>query len=632
MGSIVHPRATGWPAWLVAFALVGGCTLTGASPEPLRVVRTYPVDGTTDATTDTPVAVVFSRAVDDGTVTAADLRIEGVPASFRAECESAILEPTAPLAPDTTYVVHVVNAVPDAMFSFTTGARVEVLAACDAGAFAVLSDGSLWAWGTNVSGQLGIAAANSRVPMRVGLDDRWSTVSAGGGHTLGLTRTGELWAWGQNDQGQLGTGATSTTPEASPVRIGTRTDWHAIAAGGLHSLALRDDGTLWAWGRNLDGQLGVDGATRDPSPEPRQVAVGQTFVAIAAGSLHSLALRTDGTLWAWGYDYDHQLGLPSSGSVPIQPLPVQVGTASDWSAVIAGPNHTFGFRTDGALWAWGNNVAGQLGNGLHDSAIYPGTPPFQLVTPVAFRTLSSSGHTLGIGVDGGLYVWGSNRTGQLGMPDVPEVLTPTRLGTRADWEQVAVGHMTSYAVRADGTVWQWGESPIDVCCVPTPALTQVFFGGGAHARPPAVVSATAGASSLTVTWSEWLEDASYEIVLTASDGSPARTIDCAMTPQAIDHLSPGVTYTAAVRAHTFRGEHVDVGSASARVGQVGPPPELCAPYARDFCTLGGPGTINYYVPRACTCWPGTIDEGDAVLDELCGLSGSGYGCKTCTCR
>ncbi len=150
--------------------------------------------------------------------------------------------------------------------------------------------------------------------------------------------------------------------------------FQSIAAGNWHTVAIQADGSLWAWGRNDVGQLGI-GPTADQS-SPVQVGTGQNWRAVAAGDQHTVAVKTDGTLWAWGYNGWGQLGI---GSYTTTNQPVQVGTDQDWRSVAAGGDHTVALKTDGSLWTWGWNQFGQVGNGTTKTQYSP-TPiwPAQL--------------------------------------------------------------------------------------------------------------------------------------------------------------------------------------------------------------------------------------------------------------
>ncbi|MCR5890446.1 hypothetical protein LRS06_22215 [Hymenobacter sp. J193] len=216
---------------------------------------------------------------------------------------------------------------------------------------AVRTDGTLWTWGD------GITTDQRYTPVQVGTATTWKSVAAGRLHSVAVRTDGTLWAWGDNRQGQLGDG--TTTLRTVPVQVGTDTNWQSVAAGNNHTLAVRKDGTLWAWGNNERGQLG-GGTTTEYRNSPVQVGTATTWKSVAAGNDYSVAVRTNGTLWAWGSNERGQLG---DGTFTNRSVPVQVGTATTWAGVEAGYLHNVALRTDGTLWAWGNNADGQLGDG-----------------------------------------------------------------------------------------------------------------------------------------------------------------------------------------------------------------------------------------------------------------------------
>ncbi len=233
---------------------------------------------------------------------------------------------------------------------------------------AIRSDTSLWCWGRNGYGQLGDGTLEDRpAPTRVGDQTGWSAVATGPSFSCAI-RAGTLWCWGAGGSGSLGNAGNAMLP----LQVGTDSDWAAVAASAAavelaagHACALKTGGTLWCWGLNAGGQLGVGSNTGQTcqldscSSAPLQVA-GADWERVALGAYHTCATRTDGTLWCWGYDEEGELG----HGIPMQQwVPRQLGAATDWAHVDAGPLFTCAVRDDGTRWCWGLNDAHQLGDG-----------------------------------------------------------------------------------------------------------------------------------------------------------------------------------------------------------------------------------------------------------------------------
>jgi alpha-tubulin suppressor-like RCC1 family protein len=196
-----------------------------------------------------------------------------------------------------------------------------------------------WAWGYNIAGGLGDGTAVSKSsPVQVGALTDWSSVSADE-HSLAVKTDGTLWAWGKGVYGQLGDG--TTVNKSSPVQIGSLTNWSSVSGGEIHSLAVKTDGTAWAWGRDNKGQLG-HGTTVDKS-SPVQIGALTDWSSVSAGgNSHSVAVKTDGTAWAWGFGYAGMLG---NGTAVNKSSPVQIGSLTNWSSVSAGSFHSLAIKT-----------------------------------------------------------------------------------------------------------------------------------------------------------------------------------------------------------------------------------------------------------------------------------------------
>lgn len=279
----------------------------------------------------------------------------------------------------------------------------------------------------------------------------FSKISASNNFTTAIKTNGTLWAWGRNLSGQLGDG--TLTDRSTPVQIGTATNWQKIASGDLHSLAIKTDGTLWAWGNNQYGQLGNN--TTVSSTFPIQIGTATNWKNVSAGGLFSLALKTDDTLWAWGDNFYKQLGLGSL--VPGQLVPTQVGTDNDWYLISAGANHSLASKLSGPLYSWGSNSHGQLG--LFGSVGGVAPLPVMVSSTVPWKSISaSSSHSIALKDDNTLWSWGSNGFGELGNNSTTSSSTPIQIGTDTNWSIAKAGSNTSFAIKATATLWTWGRN------------------------------------------------------------------------------------------------------------------------------------------------------------------------------
>jgi alpha-tubulin suppressor-like RCC1 family protein len=335
---------------------------------------------------------------------------------------------------------------------------------------AVKTDGTLWGWGDNLAGQLGSSAfteANS--PTQIGTDTNWSAASIGGLTSYGLKSDGTLWVWGQTTTGnvfsptQVGTntnwiglpkGRAANNPTALQAD-GTR--WQFVSSftnaqplGSNDWAAVADDYGSGHWAITSDGTLWNGLSTFDTNG---------VWASISLGLYHALALRSDGTLWAWvagccSPAADGQLGLGSA-----QPYsPTRVGSDA-WAAVAAGLYHSVGIKSDGSLWWWGFN------NGFEPSGagFVRTNMPARIGTNTDWIAVSAGdAHTVALRADGTVWTFGYNEMGKLGNGTIALVKQPTQVGSDQDWSTIAIGNLFSFGLKSNGTLWAWGANPYGV--------------------------------------------------------------------------------------------------------------------------------------------------------------------------
>lgn len=334
--------------------------------------------------------------------------------------------------------------------------------------------GTLHSWGDSTNGQLGDGTSTSRAtPQEVKGLDEVVRVAAGSGHALAVTADGALYGWGRNAFGQIGDGSTDN--QLTPARtVGLPGRVRSAGAGGGHSAALLEDGTVWAWGAGFFCALGE--ANFGVQPVPVRVDGLEDVVEIAVGGAHNLALKADGSVWSWGRDDHGQLGDgPDStregrivrsymtASFDCRPRPARVEGLDAAVALTAGGGHSMVVHADGRASIWGFNDRGQLGDGGHADRFAPQpVPGLNNIT----QLVGGYHHTVALLADGTVSAWGLNDGGQLGDGTTVDRATPAPVQGITGAKAVAAngggtdaapgngGH--ALALLADGSVRGWG--------------------------------------------------------------------------------------------------------------------------------------------------------------------------------
>lgn len=300
---------------------------------------------------------------------------------------------------------------------------------------------------TNVQAQISTAHRKSSNAYKESYQRLFS--GSAGSSFFEIKENGTLYACGQNINGKLGD--NSVDDKNVLVPIGNATNWKSIAVGAKFTAGLRADGTLWTWGSNAFGQLG-DG-TQTQKIVPTQVGTGTNWIKIAVGQDFMLAIKADGTLWAWGKNNVGQLG---DGTATSKLVPTQIGVDTNWTSVSCGWEFSTALKSNGTLWTWGRNNLGQLGDGTTTQS----NVPKQVGVANNWVKLSSGdNHTLAIKANGTLWAWGYNVTGQLGNGNTVTQTSPIQIGT-STWASASASNGFSNAIKADGTLWAWGTNSV----------------------------------------------------------------------------------------------------------------------------------------------------------------------------
>ena len=319
---------------------------------------------------------------------------------------------------------------------------------------AIKTDGSLWSWGKNNYGQLGTSDTTSRSsPTQIiGGGTNWKQVSCGYYHTAAIKTNGTLWSWGRNYSGELGIGIIGLA-NSSPIQVtGGGTNWKQVSCGEQYSGAIKTDGTLWFWGDNGYGVFGLNNTSSYSSPI-QLTGGGTNWKQVSCGLSVMAAIKEDGTLWLCGRNDYGQLGIgitnpaTKGNSSPVQ----TIAGGTNWKQVVCSIFISAAIKTDGTLWTWGYNGSGQLG----DNTIVNKSSPVQTIAGGTnwkqVATAKHYGHiTSAIKTDGTLWLWGDNGYGQLGDNTQGNKSSPVQtISSGTNWKQVDCGYFHTIAIRED---------------------------------------------------------------------------------------------------------------------------------------------------------------------------------------
>ena len=323
--------------------------------------------------------------------------------------------------------------------------------------------GGLWVWGNNTRGMLALnqGPVNARSsPTQVGTSPNWLTLGIGpiysGMATGAIKSDGTLWSWGYNTSGELG--HNNRTMCSSPTQVGTDTTWKNMATDRSMMAAVKTDGTLWTWGWNNDGKLGHNqGSGTGNKSSPTQIGSGTDWKEASCDYDSIVVVKTDGTLWAWGGNAYGELGQNQKGIPTNQSSPVQI-PGTTWVRATANTQTVLATKSDNTLWGWGFNDHGAIGANI-------GWPkarssPVQIPGEWDPNSVSSGRATSGaLRPDGTMFTWGSDAYGSGARNNTGSKSSPIQIpGT---WQSVHMGYRSGGAMKTDGTLWVWGRNSGD---------------------------------------------------------------------------------------------------------------------------------------------------------------------------
>ena len=306
----------------------------------------------------------------------------------------------------------------------------------------------------NVSGNMGICSGVGLMwQTKIGTDDQWVETSSSTDHTLALKKDGSLWAWGWNSSGQLGDN-TTVTKLVPTKEFCQDNSWCMISAGVSNSAAIKLDGSLWTWGLGSCGRLGNNSSANRAFPG-RESTLSNNWCQVSVGFIHTAAIKTDGSLWSWGGEGSTYGAIGDNTTLPRSTPTREITSSNNWCQVSVGNCFSAAIKTDGTLWGWGWNC-GQLGD---NSIISKSSPVREISSSTNWYQVSTSYacSTHAIKKDGSLWSWGYNGVVNLGDGTSINRSSPVREATNSNnWSKVVAGALHVLGLKQDGTLWGWG--------------------------------------------------------------------------------------------------------------------------------------------------------------------------------
>lgn len=343
------------------------------------------------------------------------------------------------------------------------------------------SASNVLATGANCS----VIAQSNNVYVAKFTDNDWAKIFANYTQTYAIKTNGTLWGWGTNGNGELGQNKISTTPYYRPVQIGKDSNWKSISVGSRYFLAIKKNGTLWACGYNYSGQLGDN--TQTDRYTPVQIGTDSNWIMVSASYTASFGLKADGSIWSWGSNNYYQLGDSSLSINFNRTYPQQIGNAKDWRKIEAGYNHVIAIKNNGSLWAWGVNTYGAIG----DSTTISKKLPTRVGNDSDWLDVNAAYYSnIALKSNHSLYTWGYNAFGEIGDSTFVNRLQPTRIGKFNNyWKSISASYQSFSAIDSNSNVWAWGRNnsgelgdstqinrkfPVKINAIPTDASATVY--------------------------------------------------------------------------------------------------------------------------------------------------------------